>query len=81
VGDAAGENVSSVAAPAPIEAPAAAPEGKYTRYAGRAITLKVPHPTIEGKTINRNVRDAKAALDEADDRASKFEALVECLQR
>lgn len=73
-------------APKPLEAPAAAPAAApvatpkvtdYAAYEGRSVAVEVP---VEGrKPIRRVVKNAGAALKEADERASKFEELARCL--
>lgn len=73
-------------APKPAEAPAAAPSPApvatpkvtdYAAYNGRSVAVEVP---VEGrKPIRRVVKDAGAALKEADERASKFEELAQCI--
>lgn len=72
-------------APAPTEpsAPATPPEppSPYAKYAGRSVAVKLPNPQPGKKPIKRTIRDAGAALQEADDRVSKFEALAKCLQK
>jgi hypothetical protein len=66
-----------VAAP-PAPAPAPTPVG-YDAYEGRSVAVQV-HVEGKDKPIRRVVKNAGAALKEADDRISKFEALAKCLR-
>jgi hypothetical protein len=62
----------------PAPAPAPAPVG-YDAYEGRSVAVQV-HVEGKDKPIRRVVKNAGAALKEADDRISKFEALAKCLR-
>lgn len=85
------ESLTPAPAPAAAEAPApdakvvlpeldVAPSSAYDQYAGKSVTIQVPQEN--GKPhLRRTIKDAKAALEEADSRATSFEELVKCISR
>lgn len=81
---AAGESPTPAPKPeeAPVAAPAPAPVATptatgYAAYEGRSVAVEV---AVEGrKPMRRVLKNARVALEEADDRISKFEELARCL--
>jgi hypothetical protein len=49
----------------------------YEKLSKRPVTIQVF--SAEGKPVRRTIKDARVALEEADDRASKYEQLARCL--
>jgi hypothetical protein len=59
----------------------ARPAAPYAHLDGKSVSLEIPNPDPTKRPVRRVVKDARAALEEADARIKKFTELAECLRK